>query len=215
MSKRIYCPRADLACLQDKEFMNYLGGVVAGDGTLCDYEPPRLKGNVRLRVTDKVWISCIYSKVKPWGTLSKSVTPCKNWNPVWGFRISDKVFVEYFIQHGLVSRKSLKKEACMFADEGYEMYFVRGLLDSDGCVSLQKRNGKVYPRVRILGLKFQISLVKDYLDAKSIRCAKYVDKSLWVCSLGCCAVKKFMGSLSDKDYFLGRKTEKMDTQVLL
>lgn len=122
--------------LNDHAFMNYMRGVVAGDGTLSDMELGR-RGVIRIRQTDEEWVRFMHAVIGPTSTVSRSEFEGKEWKDLWGFRVSDEEFVESMLGAGMIRAKSEHWDSFMIPEVGFELFFLRGLLDSDGHVSLE------------------------------------------------------------------------------
>lgn len=161
----------------DLRFMNYIYGVIAGDGCYC---PRGHSGYIAIVSCDKEWIKAIHQKLKLNSSLyfrsqQKYRDRGESRQDVWFLRISNRKFLNKCLSHGLVHRKSHKSKSFMFSDRGYEFYFLRGLFDSDGSCGIYKDRYNL----SFCGTEAQMYWVHKILSGKNFRCTKF-KHNIWI-----------------------------------
>jgi len=84
---------------------------------------------------------------------------------VYGFQIWDDKLVEFKKKLGLPLGKKFDvsiPQIFLTKDE-FKIAVVRGIFDTDGCVYLQKKYGKLYPRLEIATISFKLAEQLTYL----------------------------------------------------
>ncbi|VVB67823.1 LAGLIDADG-like domain protein [Candidatus Norongarragalina meridionalis] len=123
-------------------------GLHAGDGSMNYYSGNglySLRGNKK---TDAAFYSEI---VLPLYEQIYSFRPIlRKWREVIGFQVASSVLVAFKQQLGLpIGPKNELPIPKWVWDNGFETDFVRGVFETDGCVYLENKNGRKYPRMEI------------------------------------------------------------------
>lgn len=148
-------PRCNPSIFTNIPLMNYIYGYVAGDGSYNTTHDPYcyvdIDSNEEQIITD---LNSFIQSSKKIGFYQGKIG-----KPMHKLSVSDSTFVSSCLAHGLVKRKSTSSVA-MFPDPGYESHFLRGLLDSDGYVSLGNPST---PKIGFLGQPIQLEVVRNVL----------------------------------------------------
>lgn len=186
----------------ESNLLNYLLGVVAGDGCLIKSR------RIALESVDLEWMEQLYGLLGRPGKLSEVSPRKENERETRRFYITDRSLVDWFIKHGLRERKSTDELALVVPDLGLERDFLRGLLDSDGNVDLRK-GGR---RISWYGNKIQMEWVAEVLGSHGIvvRSKKIKAANCWYVYVFGEDASNLSEKLIGKDYFLRRKTELLE-----
>jgi intein/homing endonuclease len=100
---------------------------------------------------------------------------------VFGFQIWNNDIVAFKHKLGLPLGKKFELEIpkAFLADKKYILACIRGIFDTDGCLYLEKKNGKLYPRMQIstISIKLADQLV-SVLNSFGFRATKQIDDSI-------------------------------------
>lgn len=99
---------------------------------------------------------------------------------VYGFQIWSTKLVDY--KNKIIGLPLGKKECFsiptkIFQNKKLSVHFLRGYFDTDGCLYLEKRNGKLYPRVEMASIseKF-IQQLKEVLEYLGFKLSYYIER---------------------------------------
>lgn len=95
---------------------------------------------------------------------------------VYGFQIWSNKLVKFKQELGLGLGKKLNIEIpnIFLGKEGLKISIIRGIFDTDGCIYLEKKNNKLYPRVEIETISYSLSeQLQQVLLGLGLRATKY------------------------------------------
>jgi hypothetical protein len=190
--------------------MNYFLGVFTGDGSISSNN----RGQLKWLSVDDCWIERvteilreIYGETIRSGRYISKGFVTKEYILMYSW---DKQLKEFLLSHGVLPRKSFL-DTLVMPDKGYEWFFVRGFLDSDGTVLSCKKGN----HIKWYGTKRQIFWLRDFFEGQRILSTIQIrmQKSgrelyeLWVSrQYDIESIKRY---LPDTEYVLKRKSVKI------
>lgn len=98
---------------------------------------------------------------------------------VFGFQIWNNELVKFKQNLGLPLGRKLELQipSTFLAKKEYIVSCIRGIFDTDGCIYLEKKNGKLYPRIEIFTISNILAQqLSDALIALDFRTTKYLSQ---------------------------------------
>jgi len=98
---------------------------------------------------------------------------------VFGFQIWNDELVKFKQKLGLEigPKLNVKIPNIFLTNEKLKISVVRGIFDTDGCVYLEKKNNKLYPRMEIKTISFSLAeQLKSLFNDLSLRATMYEEK---------------------------------------
>jgi hypothetical protein len=195
------------------EYLNYFLGVFTGDGTLIDNGPHR-RGQMKWLSVDSDWLEANIKILRElYGDSIRS-----GWYQYQGFKARECLLMYshnaqlrgFLTSRGIQARKSYL-DTLVTPEDGFELFFLRGLLDADGTV-LDCKNQNV---VKWYGSKRQIYYCRELLENSGLRprIQVRIQKSgneLHELHVNKQAdIERLQALLPIREYMLKRKTEKI------
>lgn len=158
-AKRYRCNRL---LLKDQRLMNYMYGVIAGDGSYS-----KSKNCIEWTLADKEWITSVHQlfELDSVLTIRKRRYASNYWHQDLCYaRILDHKFIRLCKRHGMIACKSNIQSSMIVADNGFFPYFLLGLIDTDGHVKYCPKPKKSIGTIQLCGTKAQLEDVADSIS---------------------------------------------------
>jgi hypothetical protein len=153
-------------------------GIHIGDGSMNFYEGHglySLRGN---KVTDREFYKGHVKRL--FGTLYGADVKLREWKDVYGFQItSDKLvkFKNKIMCLPLGKKVNIIIPEILLRVNKLATACVRGILDTDGCIYIENKKGKDYPRIEISTTSGSLAnQIRDILVRNGISCSLWKEK---------------------------------------
>ena len=166
--------------LPDKESKELaeLFGILTGDGYINIYRNNdyviEIAGN---KLLDKEYlIDYVKKLIKKLFNIFPNYVERKDQNTIY-LRVLSKAIFNYLVNQGFkIGRKcSIDIPKWIKQDRTLMQNFVKGLFDTDGCISIKNKEGKKYPVLSITSISHQLLLsIKNYVN--SLEVPSYITK---------------------------------------
>lgn len=204
---------------KDPNFRAYLLGYIATDG--CLYYGKQIKPYISLAcsIEDRQFLTGLIYNLSSDKNSLPEVWCYEKTNRRCGTRISNEELIELCVNIGITPRKSLTLDVKLDdkSDE-FKWYFLRGVIDGDGCVMFKGKGGTQTVRVFTASESFKNNLVKFYKpknvytapsDANNRRGAFFSNNDLYTVTFSGSYLNNLLQNIPLEDFCLLRKTDKL------
>ena len=153
-------------------------GILTGDGYMNTYRKYdyviEIAGN---KLYDKDYLVIYVSNlIKELFNVSPRYIEKKNQNSIY-LRIRSKVIFNYLLNNDFKKGRkgNIKIPAWVINNKEFMKYFIKGLFDTDGCISIKNKEGKKYPVISITS-KSNLLLLDVMNYVKSIEINSYITR---------------------------------------
>lgn len=134
----------------------YYAGFIAADGNIAKTNRITPSLSIHISNTDLQWLQTFKKKIKT----DCIITKCKDGSI--NIRISShKIEYDLRTKYNITERKSLTLKHPNITDNNLVVPFIAGVIDGDGCVSIQYPN---MPKIIILGTESLMVWIKNWVD---------------------------------------------------
>ena len=145
----------------DSEFKAYFLGLVSADGCIQKHKdrPNTYRITLSLWDTDLEILQKIRDIINPEINIYTSGSKIKGRHDMKILQVSDSKLCQQLIGHGVTERKAHTLKPCLSVPANLLHHYVRGIMDGDGCVSIDKT--KMRPVCAIYGTEEIIEYIKE------------------------------------------------------